>query len=103
MPIYEYQCPKCGNEFEEWQRITDPGTADCPNCGGVSKRLISHSSFILKGTGWYVTDYARKNGGSAPSSEKKSTEAKSNGSETTSSSTETKTTKTESKPSAGTT
>ena len=66
MPIYEYRCSKCGNEFEEWQKITDPPTQECNRCGGKASRLISPSTFILKGTGWYVTDYARKDGSSAP-------------------------------------
>jgi putative FmdB family regulatory protein len=60
MPIYEYRCAKCGNEFEEWQKITDPPSQPCEVCGGEASRLISASTFILKGTGWYVTDYARK-------------------------------------------
>lgn len=60
MPIYEYRCQSCGAEFEEWQKITDPAVAQCSACGGNASRLISRSTFILKGTGWYVTDYARK-------------------------------------------
>jgi putative FmdB family regulatory protein len=64
MPIYEYQCSKCG-VFEATQRITDPPFKKCPTCKGKVARLVSHSSFILKGSGWYATDYARK-GTSAP-------------------------------------
>jgi putative FmdB family regulatory protein len=60
MPIYEYQCQKCGKEFEEWQRFSDPPVDKCHKCGGKASRLISQSSFILKGSGWYVTDYGRK-------------------------------------------
>lgn len=60
MPIYEYQCEKCGKEFEEWQKFSDPAVDTCPKCGGKSHRLISQSTFVLKGSGWYVTDYARK-------------------------------------------
>jgi putative FmdB family regulatory protein len=59
MPIYEYQCNRCGNEFEEWQKFSDPVIDKCPSCGGKASRLISQSSFILKGSGWYVTDYGR--------------------------------------------
>jgi putative FmdB family regulatory protein len=59
MPIYEYQCQKCGT-FEATQRITDKPLAKCPTCKGKVKKLISNTSFHLKGTGWYVTDYARK-------------------------------------------
>lgn len=61
MPIYEYQCQKCGT-FEATQRITDKPLAKCPTCKGKVKKLISNTSFQLKGTGWYVTDYARKAG-----------------------------------------
>jgi putative FmdB family regulatory protein len=60
MPIYEYRCEKCGKEFEEWQKFSDPAVDKCPDCGGKSNRLISQSTFVLKGTGWYVTDYGRK-------------------------------------------
>ena len=59
MPIYEYQCQKCGT-FEATQRITDKALAKCPTCKGKVKKLISNTSFQLKGTGWYITDYARK-------------------------------------------
>lgn len=59
MPIYEYQCVKCG-QFEVTQRITDKPLGRCPTCKGKVKKLISNTSFQLKGTGWYVTDYARK-------------------------------------------
>jgi putative FmdB family regulatory protein len=62
MPIYEYRCEHCG-DFEEMQRITDPPLARCPKCRRKVKRLISSTSFQLKGTGWYVTDYARSSGG----------------------------------------
>jgi putative FmdB family regulatory protein len=59
MPIYEYQCQKCGT-FETTQRITDKPLAKCPTCKGKVRKLISNTSFQLKGTGWYITDYARK-------------------------------------------
>jgi|SRR5215470_7276603 len=59
MPIYEYQCKKCG-EFELMQRITDAPLTRCPTCRGKVTKLISNTSFQLKGSGWYVTDYARK-------------------------------------------
>ena len=79
MPIYEYQCEKCGT-FEISQRITEKALGKCPTCKGKVKKLISNTSFQLKGTGWYITDYARKgqNGdaktgnGSKSSSESKS-------------------------------
>ncbi len=57
MPIYEYLCEKCGSELEMVQKITDPPLAIHAECGGKLKRLISSSAFVLKGSGWYVTDY----------------------------------------------
>ncbi|HYV57840.1 MAG TPA: zinc ribbon domain-containing protein [Candidatus Nitrosopolaris sp.] len=62
MPIYEYHCEQCG-DFEEMQRITDPPLTRCPRCNRKVQRLISQTSFQLKGTGWYVTDYGRGGGG----------------------------------------
>ena len=59
MPIYEYQCQKCG-VIEVTQRITEKPLAKCPTCKSKIKKLISNTSFQLKGTGWYITDYARK-------------------------------------------
>jgi putative FmdB family regulatory protein len=59
MPIYEYECQKCGT-FEATQRITEKPLGKCPTCKGKVKKLISNTSFQLKGTGWYITDYARK-------------------------------------------
>jgi putative FmdB family regulatory protein len=76
MPIYEYRCEKCG-DFEHTQRITDIPLQRCPTCKRKVRRLISNTSFQLKGSGWYVTDYARagkdskdgkKDAESAPSS-----------------------------------
>jgi putative FmdB family regulatory protein len=61
MPIYEYSCQDCGQIFEEWQSNFEERELQCPICGGTSKRLISNTSFVLKGSGWYVTDYAGKN------------------------------------------
>jgi putative FmdB family regulatory protein len=64
MPTYEYLCHSCHEEFEFQQRMSDPPRAGCPYCGSQdTHRLISHSSFVLKGSGWYVTDYGRKGGG----------------------------------------
>ena len=59
MPIYEYQCQKCGT-FETTQRITEKPLTKCPTCKGKVRKLISNTSYQLKGTGWYITDYARK-------------------------------------------
>ena len=58
MPIYEYECPQCGHVFEEWVKLTQAHSEEpCPQCGTLSSRRISHTSFVLKGGGWYVTDY----------------------------------------------
>ena len=59
MPIYEYQCRRCGI-IEVTQRITQKALTKCPTCKSKIKKLISNTSFQLKGTGWYITDYARK-------------------------------------------
>ncbi len=87
MPIYEYKCSICG-VFEVTQRITEDPLEKCPTCQGEVRKLISNTSFQLKGTGWYVTDYGRGKGangdkqdtnGSKDSSDSKpkSTESKS--------------------------
>jgi putative FmdB family regulatory protein len=59
MPIYEYECPGCGH-IEAFQSIKDPPLTRCPTCRRKVTKLVSQSSFQLKGTGWYVTDYAGK-------------------------------------------
>ena len=60
MPIYEYQCLDCGKKFETMQKITEEPLSSCPYCSGNVRKLVSNCSFQLKGSGWYVTDYARK-------------------------------------------
>ena len=60
MPIYEYECESCGKVIEKWQKITEPPLKTCEHCGGKVHKLVSMSSFHLKGSGWYVTDYAKK-------------------------------------------
>jgi putative FmdB family regulatory protein len=60
MPIYEYSCKKCGDTIEVIQKFSDPVLKKHKGCGGALTKLISASAFQLKGTGWYVTDYARK-------------------------------------------
>lgn len=57
MPIYEFECPKCEKVHEVNQKISDKPLAKCPDCGGKVQKLISRSSFALKGSGWYTTDY----------------------------------------------
>ena len=63
MPIYEYECTKCGHQTETLQKFSEPPLTECELCHGKLRKLISHSTFHLKGTGWYVTDYASKSGG----------------------------------------
>ena len=75
MPIYEYECESCGRIEEALQKMSDKPLKTCGHCQGKLHRLISQSSFHLKGTGWYVTDYAGKNG--KPESKTKETESKS--------------------------
>ncbi|MBI5073945.1 MAG: zinc ribbon domain-containing protein [Nitrospirae bacterium] len=65
MPIYEYKCDKCRKHHEIMQKITEKSLTICPGCGGNLKKLISSTSFVLKGSGWYVTDYGNKNRKSA--------------------------------------
>ena len=60
MPIYEYSCSKCNNVIEKIQKFSDPPLKKHAGCGGSLTKLISQSSFQLKGSGWYVTDYANK-------------------------------------------
>ena len=61
MPTYEYACSACGHRLEAQQRITADPLTECPACkGGTLRRLVSRSSFVLKGSGWYATDYAPK-------------------------------------------
>ena len=61
MPIYEYKCEKCGKIIEAVQKMSDDPLATCEECGGKLEKMISISSFILKGDGFYANDYKRKN------------------------------------------
>lgn len=65
MPIYEYSCQKCGARIEVMQKITDKPLKRCKSCGGKLEKEWSTSSFQLKGSGWYVTDYAAKKSGAS--------------------------------------
>ena len=60
MPIYEYECLNCGKQCEVIQKYSDEPLNICTECGGHMHKMVSRTSFILKGTGWYVTDYAGK-------------------------------------------
>src|SRR5258707_15123424 len=67
MPNYEYLCKKCGHRFERIQKFSDAMLKKCPECGGKIEQVISAPAVQFKGSGWYVTDYAKKSSG-APSS-----------------------------------
>jgi putative FmdB family regulatory protein len=71
MPLYEYQCDACGHRFELIQKYSDPPPATCPKCGGGVHKEQSSPAFQFKGTGWYVTDYAKKDSGSSSKSDEK--------------------------------
>jgi putative FmdB family regulatory protein len=61
VPLYEYQCNKCGHRFEKIQKFSDPEVKKCPECGGAVEKLLHAPAVQFKGAGWYVTDYAGKN------------------------------------------
>jgi len=65
MPIYEYQCRRCGHRLEAMQRLSDPPLKRCPECRGGLRKLVSAPALQFKGSGWYVTDYAAKKSGAA--------------------------------------
>jgi len=73
MPLYEYRCEACGHQFERIQRFSDELVTVCPSCGsGPVVKLLSSPAIQFKGSGWYITDYAKKNqsGSAAPNNEK---------------------------------
>jgi putative FmdB family regulatory protein len=80
MPIYEYKCKKCGKEFEVFQRVADDPVVSCRFCRGSVEKMMSLSSFHLKGSGWYVTDYGGKR--ASTSADKKEQTVSSNPKET---------------------
>ena len=68
MPLYEYECKKCHHRFERIQKFSDRHVKKCPECGGPIEQLISAPTVQFKGSGWYVTDYAKKSSAPAASS-----------------------------------
>jgi len=81
MPLYEYQCKKCGHRFEKIQKFSDKMVKKCPECGGPVEQMISAPAVQFKGSGWYVTDYAKKSsspgsGGDSGSKDKKDDKSK---------------------------
>jgi putative FmdB family regulatory protein len=111
MPLYEYECDECAHRFERIQKFSDPPITVCPSCGGHVRKLLSTPAIQFKGTGWYITDYAKKNSGdsgkgNAPKEGKSgdgkqagasSSDSSTSSSESSSTSTASTTTKTESK------
>ena len=79
MPLYEYECKQCGHRFEKIQKFSDKMVKKCPQCGGVVEQMISAPAVQFKGSGWYVTDYAKKStspGSSGDSGSKDKTDDK---------------------------
>jgi putative FmdB family regulatory protein len=73
MPLYEYRCLDCGENVEVIQKHSDEPLVECKHCGGTLERLLSAPAIQFKGSGWYITDYARKNGASSNGSDKHET------------------------------
>jgi putative FmdB family regulatory protein len=63
VPLYEYECQRCGKRFEKIEKVTAPHKQRCPKCGGRAERLLAAPAVQFKGSGWYATDYAGKSGG----------------------------------------
>jgi putative FmdB family regulatory protein len=78
MPLYEYQCKKCGHRFEKIQKFSDKPIKKCPECGAAVEQVVSAPAVQFKGSGWYVTDYAKKShtGGSSDSASKEKDSSK---------------------------
>jgi putative FmdB family regulatory protein len=89
MPIYEYECMKCGKTKEAMQKFSDAPLRECDQCKGELRKLISMSTFHLKGSGWYTTDYAGKNQSTSSSTTSQSSTADSTEKKSTSTATST--------------
>jgi putative FmdB family regulatory protein len=76
MPLYEYECKKCGHRFEKIQKFSDRMVKKCPECGGQVEQVISAPAVQFKGSGWYVTDYAGKSPASESAKDEKSSSDK---------------------------
>ena len=87
MPLYEYECESCGGTFEVIQKFSDHSVETCRTCGGKVRRLLSAPAIQFKGTGWYITDYARKGQGGAEKEKAGATSTETNASSTAASST----------------
>jgi putative FmdB family regulatory protein len=75
MPLYEYECESCQHRFERIQKFSDPPVDTCPVCGGPVHKLLSSPAIQFKGSGWYITDYARKGSGDGSKSSEKKADA----------------------------
>jgi putative FmdB family regulatory protein len=101
MPLYEYQCESCGERFELIQKYSDAPPETCPKCGkGPVQRLLSSPAIQFKGTGWYITDYAKK--GTSAAGPSKGADAKSESSSSTETKSDTSSTATTAAPKAAT-
>ena|SRR5207302_10419310 len=93
MPLYEYECESCGTRFEKIRKFSDPPVEVCRNCGkGPVRKLLSSPAIQFKGSGWYITDYAKKSGTDAKNTKEAPKDSKESKDTTASSSSETKTT-----------
>ena len=98
MPLYEYRCDACGHHFEQIQKFSDPPVDVCPNCGERQvQKLLSSPAIQFKGSGWYITDYARKGTEAKESKESKEAKPTTNGGDAKPAASESKSTGTESK------
>src|ERR1700678_1739867 len=82
MPLYEYLCKKCGHRFEKIRKFSDKQLRKCPECGGVIEQVVSAPAVQFKGSGWYVTDYAKKGSGGSGSSSSSSSDGDNRSNET---------------------
>ena len=90
MPLYEFECSQCHHRFERLQRLSDAPPSACPECGGPVSQLMSAPAIQFKGSGWYVTDYAKKSSAAAPPSSSAKAKSGADSSTTEKSSTEKK-------------
>jgi putative FmdB family regulatory protein len=98
MPLYEYECEADGRRFEVIQKFSDPPLTTCPTCGGAVRRLLSSPAIQFKGSGWYITDYARKGGADSGKDAKSGSQASGGSTSSGSSTTADASTKVESTP-----
>ena len=82
MPLYEYECDTCGHRFEVIQKFSDDPLTECPKCKGAVRKLLSSPAIQFKGSGWYITDYAKKSGTAAGNSKSEAASTESKASDT---------------------